>query len=275
MKNGVRRKKAAVADAAFVIRRFPYGESSLVVHLLTRDHGRVAVLAKGAYRLRSRYFGVLDYFDTLAVRWRGGKELGNLTEASILERRRLTVDLGRYRAALSTLELAGLGARDGEGDPTLFERVRGSLDTLGAGTDPTVALIAFDLRFLGCMGLAPALESCASCGRVPRAGRGDVALVCVGAGGRLCEPCATDARAGGRIVETLPLNVLRVARSLMETPSKLLPRTRVDGSLLDGVRGFVQRFLDHHLETRPRSRRTEGEGPLRRRRLRSTARPAR
>ena len=35
-------------DRALCLRRFPYGESSLVAHFMTREHGRVALLAKGA-----------------------------------------------------------------------------------------------------------------------------------------------------------------------------------------------------------------------------------
>ena len=53
----------ASEDNALLLRRFPYGESSLVVHALTRAHGRVALLARGAYRPKSAYCGVLDLFD--------------------------------------------------------------------------------------------------------------------------------------------------------------------------------------------------------------------
>ena len=63
-------------DHAVLLRRHPYGESSLVVHVLTREHGRVALLAKGAYRPTSRYFGVLDFGATRRFDLDGGLRHG-------------------------------------------------------------------------------------------------------------------------------------------------------------------------------------------------------
>ena len=45
---------AIVQDRALLLKRYPFSESSLVAHLCTREHGRVHVLAKGAYRPTSR-----------------------------------------------------------------------------------------------------------------------------------------------------------------------------------------------------------------------------
>jgi hypothetical protein len=98
-----------LSQPGFVLRRFPYGESSLIVHLLTPEHGRVAVLAKGAYRPSSGFYAVFDLFDTLEVRWSGARagELGLVSAASVRTRRpALGLDLERYRTGLSLLELA-------------------------------------------------------------------------------------------------------------------------------------------------------------------------
>ena len=54
-------------DRALVLGRHPWSESSLVVHALTAGHGRVHLLARGAYRPGSRYFAALDLFDTLEI----------------------------------------------------------------------------------------------------------------------------------------------------------------------------------------------------------------
>ena len=118
------------SDRGVLLRRTAYGESSLVVQVLTPRFGRVHLLAKGAYRPTSRYFAVLDLFDTLELQWsvRGGADLGLLREASISVRRRhLTDDLGAYGGALSALELAEIAARPGQPDPALFQLVEDAL----------------------------------------------------------------------------------------------------------------------------------------------------
>jgi DNA repair protein RecO (recombination protein O) len=258
----VSRPRAAprLAEPALLLRRFPYGESSLVLHVLTPGQGKVALLAKGAYRPSSGYFAVFDLFDTLEIRWsaRAGEALGLVTRGGLRTRRaRLAGDLERYRVALALLELAHLTAREGHEERELFRWLEGALDLLQGGTaSPGVVAVAADLALLRGAGLTPALAACATCGAraEERAGRAPRADFSAPLGGRLCPRCAREACARGRTVESLPLNVLRVAESLMTATPVMLERTRIEVGLLERVRAFVERFLEYHLETRLRSR---------------------
>ena len=126
------RRAGKLRDRALVLRRHPYSESSLVVWVLTRREGLVHLLARGAYRPRSRYFAVLDLFDELELEWRparGGGDLGQLVEGRLLQRRRgPTRDLRSFRAATTALELAAIGSRPGQPEPQLFDLLSGALD---------------------------------------------------------------------------------------------------------------------------------------------------
>lgn len=51
---------SAAGTPALVLRTFDYGETSQVLHLLTRDEGRVHGIAKGARRLKGAFRGGLD-----------------------------------------------------------------------------------------------------------------------------------------------------------------------------------------------------------------------
>lgn len=264
---------AVRSDSALVLRRFAYGESSLVLQVLARESGRVHLIAKGAYRPTSRYFAALDLFDTLELTWseQRGRELQTLSAATIRERRAgLARDGRRYRAALTALELAGAAAREGRPERGLFDLTRAVLDALGdPELPPDAALVAFELGFLDELGLAPALLACAACGRpaTRRSGsqgaRGKAAAgprsdFSAGAGGRLCGACAREARAAGRRVGTLPLDVLELAARLAEGSPGDVARLRAalsgsDAAGLVRTRDFVARFLEYHLEARPRS----------------------
>jgi DNA repair protein RecO (recombination protein O) len=247
-----------LAQPALLLRRFPFGESSLVLHLLTPGAGRVALLAKGAYRPSSGFFAVFDLFDTLAVRWsaRPGQELGLVTRATLATRRPdVARDLERYRAGLGLLELAHLTAREHHEERALFGWLEGGLGLLQAGrAAPALVGAASDLKLLRENGLAPALGACASCGAAP-AVRASAAPVSVALGGRLCTRCAAEVSARGGALASVPLNVLRVAETLMSATPAMLEHTRIEAGLLERVRAFVGRFLEYHLETRLRSRR--------------------
>jgi DNA repair protein RecO (recombination protein O) len=259
------RASSRATDEALILRRFPFGESSLVVQVQTRNHGRLSLIAKGAFRPRSSYCGVLDLFDGLELGWRTSKrsEVALLTSGTLRTRRRgITASLERYRLALSVLELTAIGGREGEADPALFDLAVRSLDLLHEGVaDPPLVLIAHDLRFLSCMGLSPALLACAACGEElegrapPRERRRTDVPFSPGAGGRLCPGCADEVVSTGRKVERLPRGALRIAHSLRQAPPDSLARIRLEPERREQVRGFTERFLEYHLEVRPRTRR--------------------
>lgn len=69
------------AQPGYVLHSYPYKETSLIVDVFTRDHGRVALIAKGAKRPHSRLRGVLQTFQPLALGWSGKSEMRTLTGA--------------------------------------------------------------------------------------------------------------------------------------------------------------------------------------------------
>jgi len=244
---------ALLSDRALLLKRTPFGESSLVVQAQSARHGRLSIMAKGAYRPTSRFFAVLDLVDTLELEWQTNPraELGTLRSASILVRRAAIplVPL-RFRSATSVLELVDITSRAGQPEPELFALAENALDRLQAGSEPPDAVLArFELELLRVLGLPPALEVCATCAgaAAPVDAAGTRAAFSAGAGGRLCRSCADEARAAGRRVGTLPLEVLADAHALTR------PGAPPAEARLVKVRDFVERFLGYHLDVRPKS----------------------
>ncbi len=66
---------------AFVLHLYPYSETSLVVDVFSRDHGRLALLARGARRPRSALRGLLMAFQPLEIGWFGAGEVKTLAKA--------------------------------------------------------------------------------------------------------------------------------------------------------------------------------------------------
>lgn len=66
---------------AFVLHSYAFRETSLIVEAFTRDHGRVALLARGARRPRSALRGLLLAFQPLELAWAGSGEVYTLLKA--------------------------------------------------------------------------------------------------------------------------------------------------------------------------------------------------
>lgn len=70
-----------ITDVAFVLHRYCYRETSVIVDLLTQHNGRVSVLAKGVRSAKSQLKGVLQPFIPLQIQAKGRSQLKTLTLA--------------------------------------------------------------------------------------------------------------------------------------------------------------------------------------------------
>lgn len=69
----------AVLEPAYVLHHRPYRDSSLLLEILAAGYGRLALIARGARRPKSRLHGLLQPFQSLYASWSMRGELGTLT----------------------------------------------------------------------------------------------------------------------------------------------------------------------------------------------------
>ncbi len=68
-------------EPAYLLAQRPYRESSQLLEVFSRNHGRVGLVARGARGPRSRLRGVLQLFTPLLLSWSESGELGTLGAA--------------------------------------------------------------------------------------------------------------------------------------------------------------------------------------------------
>ena len=178
---------------ALLLRRVEYGESDLVVTLLTDSIGRVSALARGARKSVKRFGGVLEPMHTLRISYddRAGAELVVLREAK-LERARpfLVTSLERMQAAGQALNWVRKAAPPRTPEPEVWAAMEALLDHLGDAEDsasPRARLAATGLRLLSAFGWGIDFERCVSCGKQATAGQ--AAAVDAARGGLVCRDC--------------------------------------------------------------------------------------
>lgn len=122
---------AAIVEQAYVLHSVAWRETSLVLELFTRDHGRVAVMAKGARRPRSTLRAVLLQFQPIELAFSGRNELKTLVRAEW----RGGVPLPQGDALLIAFYLNELLVRllpREDPHPRLFDGYEATLKALGA-----------------------------------------------------------------------------------------------------------------------------------------------
>ena len=155
----VRRDHRLTGQPAFVLHSYPYKETSLIVDMLTRDHGRIALVAKGAKRPHSQLRGVLQTFQPLSAGWTGKSELRILTGAEwvggMLPLEKTALLCGFYLNEL----LVKLLARD-DPHPALFDHYVATLNQLAHQEPPPIVLRKFERALLKETGVAADLSRC-------------------------------------------------------------------------------------------------------------------
>lgn len=146
---------------AFVLHTYPWRETSLIVEALTRDHGRVALVARGAKRGTSQLRGLLSPFSALALGWSGRGEVKTLIRAEwtggLVPLRGDALLAGFYLNELIVRLLAR-----GDAHSALFGAYARALRALAGGEAPLeLALRAFEFELLREIGYLPALDVCA------------------------------------------------------------------------------------------------------------------
>lgn len=68
-------------EPGFVLHTYPFKETSVVAEVFTRNHGRVALIARGARRPSSALRGLMQPFSPLLLSWFGKSELKTLHAA--------------------------------------------------------------------------------------------------------------------------------------------------------------------------------------------------
>lgn len=68
-------------EPAYILHRRPYRDTSLLVDIFSRSHGRIAAVAKGAKQAKSKFNGLLQPFGLLLLSWSGKGDLMTLSSA--------------------------------------------------------------------------------------------------------------------------------------------------------------------------------------------------
>ena len=141
----------------FILHRYSYRETSLLLEVFTRDSGRIGLVAKGARRPHSEYRAILNPFQPLILSWVGKGELATLAQAeaetTAIALQGKSLWCGFY---LNELLLRLLHRHDPH--ETLYELYRQTLFDLQEPIHQEIALRLFEKRLLSNLGYGLVLD---------------------------------------------------------------------------------------------------------------------
>ncbi len=146
-------------EPAYVLHRYDWSESSLILDVFTRHYGRVALVARGAKKPSSSFRPILLPMQPLHVAFGGDAEIRNLKSAEWQGGHVMPSGDALLSGYYLNELLMRLLARD-DPHPLLFDAYAATVQLLASQNPDTLqlALRAFELRLLRDIGLLPLLN---------------------------------------------------------------------------------------------------------------------
>ena len=151
----------------YILHHRPYRDTSRILEVLARDHGRLTLFARGVRGPKPRFGGVLQPFDLLLLSFHTGREAGQLTAAESAESAP-SLPAGSLMAGFYLNELLLKLTPRQDPVPEVFEDYRRALAGLRAGGVEAV-LRVFEKRLLEAAGYGVDLTSEARTGKAVEA----------------------------------------------------------------------------------------------------------
>jgi DNA repair protein RecO (recombination protein O) len=236
----------------FVIRSMEYGETSKIISVLTREVGKISLIAKGA-RAESRFGAALELLTLTEFVYYHREGLKTLSQATVLKTYpELQGDYDRQATALRCARLVGRILEEDHAEERVFALFRSLLEALGREDELEVFELAFQVKLLSCLGWAPQLDRCAICGETP-----NQSWFSLEKGGLLCECCRSGDPSGEIPVER---GVVRGLYMALQMPLAKVRRLKLSPEVLAAGKGLVEDFVAHHFRPFSTARRAPRRG---------------
>ena len=152
------------SDEAIILQVKAEQTADKYVQAFTRRHGKIRFIGYGARYQKSVSGRLLQPFSEMRVEVSQGSRIDRLRSAELVELPGQLNMLQMAYAAVAT-ELVTLLTEDREPQEELYELLKQTLSLLQQ-RNPRIVVLAFAIKLLSLVGVAPQTETCVQCGRV-------------------------------------------------------------------------------------------------------------
>ncbi|ADG66571.1 DNA repair protein RecO [Planctopirus limnophila DSM 3776] len=239
---------AAEKGTALILRVTDFSETSRIVVMFSREHGRFSALAKGGRRLKGPFESSLDLLSTCDVVFlkKASSGLDLLTEARLVHRFRPEPNqLNALYAGYYVAELILGLTEDYDPHPEIYDEAQKLLESLADASNLAIKLTRFELIMLRECGQLPDFETCMACGAELTEGR--LFGFWPGQGGMICPACQRDDYSQIPVHAGTAQLLRRMASNENTTWSRLIPSPQQ----VKELRAVMLAAVTHTLGKRP------------------------
>ena len=234
---------------ALVLKTVDFSESSLVLTLFSRNHGKIRALAKGGRRIKGPFEFALDLMAHILVTYipKRGDVLDLLTESKLVRRFRPgRGNFGGMYAGFYLIELLNEMTIEQEPMPELFDAAVVALSQLMAEKPVMPIVMRFEWQLLELTGHFPSFDFCVHCDDEIDHTQRRIAFGHID-GGVVCPNCLPGTRQVSVITPELIHAIRQVGQNNKDNDGKAV----FDPSQQGPMRALLNQYISHLIGKRP------------------------
>lgn len=217
----------------FIISETPYGETSKIINVFTKEYGIIGIMCKGAKSLKSknRVSTMRLTYAKFNLYLKKGK-LSNLVSADIinpLKRIKEDIILISYLSYISELTSQVIKQSN---NPRIYDDFIAAILKIEEGLDPLVITNILEIKYLSELGVLFSLDECVICGS-----KTNIATIDADKGGFVCLNCLTN-----EII--VDAKVIKMLRMYYYVNIKGISAIKIE----ENIKKVINDFLDTYYE---------------------------
>lgn len=217
----------------FILTETPYGETSKIINVFTKDYGIIGIMCKGAKSLKSknRVSTMRLNYAKFNIYYKKGK-LSTLVSADILNPlKKIKSDIVLISYLNYLAELTNQVIKQSN-NLAIYDEFIAAILKIEEGLDPLVITNILEIKYLAELGVLFSLDECVICGS-----KTSIATIDADKGGFICLNCLTNEV----IVDK---KVIKMLRMYYYVNIKSISNIKVE----DNIKDVINKFLDMYYE---------------------------
>ena len=234
-----------ITDRAIILHSIKHGDSSLILHVFARNHGRLSIIAKGARSKKPRFGAALEVMTHTEIiySFRQSRDIQMLRDARIIDSfLPIRDNLEKTALGSAVCELLRMVTPNEEASVEIFDISFRALESISRSSKNTRNHFwQFELELFRPLGIGISLSHCYNCGKELTILEGDKIEFDSSEGAFRCSTCAT----GNGV--TLSMETFRVLEFLNRASGQSVEKLRISPQAEAEIKSALSRHLRTHL----------------------------
>ena len=211
----------------FILGETPYGDTSKIIKVFTKEYGLISMMAKGAMNVKSKLrSSTLKFtYGVFNIYYKEDK-LSTLVSVDIIN------PLKSYLNYI--VELTSQVLKQTKEYDQIYEDFINTVLKLEEGLNPVVITNILEVKLLDYLGVGLNLTSCIMCGS-----KKDIVTLSSEKGGLICKKCYTDEK-------ILPLSIVRTINMYYLVDIKSIDKISIPDNIINDINRFLTGYYDDY-----------------------------